>query len=267
MPVDFWASEGFYRQLKAATGLAREEFLDLHDVDFRYIDGPRYVGPPLNAAGSDEVDIWGVPRRSVTVKTAYGEEVYKEVARHPLGAAHSVEEVADYAHWPSPDWFDYAPIRSQCEAVRRKGRVVVFMGDRLNRVAQLKPAMYLRGVERIFLDLAERPEIAEAIFSRLRAFYCEYLARVLDAADGLIDIVCTGDDFGSQNGLLLSPAMWRSFSATDSARTCRLSATTARARCTTPAAWSRPWCRTWWLPDYKFFNRYSRRRWPATSPR
>jgi uroporphyrinogen decarboxylase len=87
------------------------------------------------------------------------------------------------------------------------------MGDRLNRIAQLKPAMYLRGIEQIMLDMAGSPEVAEAIFGRIRRFYAEYLRRILEAARGGVDIVLTGDDFGSQNGPLLSPAMWTRFLA------------------------------------------------------
>jgi uroporphyrinogen decarboxylase len=38
-----------------------------------------------------------------------------------------------------------------------------------------------------------------------------YLERILEAACGKIDIVLTGDDFGSQAGPLVSPAMWDAF--------------------------------------------------------
>jgi uroporphyrinogen decarboxylase len=85
------------------------------------------------------------------------------------------------------------------------------MGDRLNRVAQLKPAMYLRGIENTFADLALHPEIVQAILDRIKAFYLAYLERILDAAGGKIDIVLTGDDFGSQQGLLISPDTWRTY--------------------------------------------------------
>ncbi len=213
VPRDFWGSPGFYASLKRKEGLNKEDFLDANDIDLRYIDGPRYIGPPLESGMEDvDLDIWHVPRRKVRVKTAGGgEESYSEVANHPLADASGVEDVTNYPHWPSPDWFDYTCIRSQCEALRNRGRVVVFMGDRLNRIAQLKPAMYLRGIERIFLDLAASPDIASAIFFRIHEFYREYLMRILEAAGGGIDIVLTGDDFGTQNGLLLSPAMWHGF--------------------------------------------------------
>ncbi|MBT4263655.1 MAG: hypothetical protein HN580_17275 [Deltaproteobacteria bacterium] len=107
--------------------------------------------------------------------------------------------------------FDYSVIEAQCDAILDDDRVVVFMGDRLNRVAQLKPAMYLRGTGDIFLDLGVNPEIATAIFRRIRKFYLAYLENILQAARGKIDIVLTGDDFGAQKTLLISPSMWRHF--------------------------------------------------------
>ncbi len=85
------------------------------------------------------------------------------------------------------------------------------MGDRLNRIAQLKPAMYLRGTEQIFLDMSLNPDIARAIFSNIRRFYCGYAERIFDSAKGKLDILLTGDDFGAQNGPLISPEMWVDF--------------------------------------------------------
>jgi uroporphyrinogen decarboxylase len=212
VPIDLWASSSMTAILERAWGLSWEALLDAHDVDLRYIPGPRYVGPPLRsfADGTTE-DVWGVRRTAVTVAAREGSETYQEGAWSPLAAATSVEEIEAYDHWPSADWFDCREIAQQCLAVRNRGRVAVFMGDRLNRIAQLKPAMYLRGVERILEDMALRPELAQAIFTRIRAFYCAYLERILDASQGKLDILLTGDDFGAQNGPLISPRMWVEF--------------------------------------------------------
>jgi len=193
-----------WMKLESATGYSRKEFLDAYDVDFRYINGPVYVGPEL----PEGCDIWGVRRVQVSVAVCDGVETYSELAWSPLGAAETVEDIEHYAHWPSADWFDYSDIERQCDAVLAEDRVVVFMGDRLNRVAQLKPAMYLRGMENILTDLRLHESLAQAIFSRIRSFYKTYLERILQASRGKIDIVLMGDDFGTQNGLLLSPAMW-----------------------------------------------------------
>ena len=145
----------------------------------------------------------------MTVGYNEGLEVYSEVMEPPLSKADTLEDIEKYRNWPDPDWFDYAVVESQCDAILREKRIGVFMGDRLNRVAQLKPTMYLRGAEEIFWDIAVRQEITQAIFKKIKDFYLAYLKRILDAAKGKIDIVLTGDDFGRQNGLLISPQAWR----------------------------------------------------------
>jgi uroporphyrinogen decarboxylase len=207
IPIDFWASRSMIRGLEQGTGLSYQAFLDHHDVDLRYIPGPEYIGPPLE----DDLDIWGVRRSAVHVQVQNGTESYQEVSESPLSALVDLDQIEHYSHWPSPDAFDYSVIPGQCDRIRDQGRVVVFMGDRLNRVAQLKPTMYLRGIENTFVDLKLRPEIAHAILRKIREFYLVYLGRILEAAHGKIDIVLTGDDFGSQKGPLISPQSWRTF--------------------------------------------------------
>ncbi|MBC8876693.1 MAG: hypothetical protein H8E44_45265 [Planctomycetes bacterium] len=213
IPIDYWATSTVSERLRGHYGLSTQEELLQHlDVDFRYIDGPKYVGPEprVHDDGSVE-DHWGVPR--VRVETGSGEHtsIYQEVITFPLKNAESLDEIRDYPKWPSPDWFDYDCVRQQVAEARQTGRVVVFMGDRMNRAAQLKPAMYLRGIDQILMDLALDPEIAEYIFQRVAAFYLEYARRTFEAAGGGIDIFMMGDDFGTQKGLFVSPDMWRQF--------------------------------------------------------
>jgi len=213
VPLDCWASKGTRHKINSKMKLSYDDFLDKYDIDLRYIEGPEYIGPSLKTEKGLEKDIWGVGRQQVPVLVSDGtdtyEEVYKEVLESPLKKCSSVEEVYAYPHWPSADWFDYSCIEKQCDQIRDRGRVVVFMGDRLNRFAQLKPAMYLRGMDQIFLDMAESPEIASSIFNHIISFYIEYENRILEAARGKIDILVTGDDFGMQDGMMISPSMWK----------------------------------------------------------
>ena len=213
VPIDYWATDAVTQRLLDHFGFSsREEILQHFDVDFRYIDGPEYVGPEsrVHEDGSVE-DHWGVPRVRVEVGSAGMTSSYREVLNFPLKGATSVEEIRDYPKWPSPDWFDYDCVGDQVAEARRTGKVVVFMGDRMNRCAQLKPAMYLRGIDQIFLDLGLAPEIAEHLFGRITEFYLEYARRTFEAAGGGIDLFMTGDDFGTQKGPFVSPAMWRRF--------------------------------------------------------
>jgi uroporphyrinogen decarboxylase len=212
VPRDVWLSSGCKSKIERELGLGYDAFLDDNDVDLRYIDGPRYIGPPLDSSpdGTDR-DIWGVLRRSVVVPTDGGEEVYREVAHSPLADVDTIEQVLAYEGWPSPDWFDYSGIEEQCQRVRDQGRVAVFVGDRLNRLAQLKPAMYIRGMEQILIDMTLAPELAHAVIGQIREFYGEYAQRIFESAGGKLDIVLTGDDYGFQHGPLVSPPMWEGF--------------------------------------------------------
>jgi uroporphyrinogen decarboxylase len=207
IPIDFWATTAVIQNLEEKLATPYEQFLDDCDVDLRYIEGPAYIGPPL----SPGMDIWGVSRTAVSSRAPGQSESYSEVTKAPLSDAKTPEEIDAYDHWPNPDMFDYDVIEQQCDAIRQRDRVVVFMGDRLNRVAQLKPAMYIRGSENILIDLMMRPDMAEAVFRKIREFYLVYLKRILEAAADKIDIVLTGDDFGAQNGLLISADLWRAF--------------------------------------------------------
>jgi uroporphyrinogen decarboxylase len=189
-----------------------EPVLQQFGADFRYIEGPVYIGPPLavNADGSGE-DHFGVPRRIVHYGKGERSGTYSEVSAYPLAQAQSVDEIESYSKWPKADWFDYTPVREQARRAQMLGKVVVFLGDRLNRCAQLKPAMYLRGMEQMLMDLYINPEIASMIFRRLADFYSEYARRTLEAAEGNIDILFTGDDFGMQDNTLIPTHKWRDF--------------------------------------------------------
>ncbi|MBM3333847.1 hypothetical protein FJY63_04225, partial [Candidatus Sumerlaeota bacterium] len=173
VPVDYWATTAVTARLLDHFGFSCEEQLLEHfDVDFRYIEGPRYVGPAPEVHPDGSVDDhWGVPRVRVEVGLGGQTSVYHEVIVFPLKNAATVAQLRDYPKWPDPDWFDYDCVAAQVAAARRTAKVVVFVGDRMNRCAQLKPAMYLRGVDQILLDMALSPEIAEYIFRKITTFY------------------------------------------------------------------------------------------------
>jgi len=211
IPIDFWSTKETDEKLFKHLGLtSRTQLLDKFDIDIVFIEGPEYIGLDLAQYpdGSDD-DIWGVRRKTCYAGEADKKQSYKTVVNSPLKASISVDEILNYDHWPNPDDYDYSCIKQQC---REAGdRAVFFMGDRLNRIAQFKPAMYLRGMEQLLMDTALNPDIFKAILDKISRFYNEYLTRILIAADGMIDVVVTGDDFGAQNGMILSRQMWREY--------------------------------------------------------
>ncbi|MBN2211259.1 MAG: hypothetical protein JW709_07670, partial [Sedimentisphaerales bacterium] len=197
VPIDYWATSEVNKKLRQRYSLTDQEQLLQHfDVDFRYIDGPQYIGKPVVRPDGAVEDHYGVPRRNVAYGHGANAGTYQEVTEYPLEKITTVEEILNYPKWPRADWFDYECVRKQARAARATGKVVVFMGDRLNRCAVLKPAMYVRGVEQILMDLYVNKDIAKAIFQKIADFYVEYVQRTLEAGEGNIDILFTGDDFG-----------------------------------------------------------------------
>ena len=211
VPVDYWSTPEADARLCGLAGLAdRAAIMDSFGVDFVYIEGPGYVGPALAGDSPGEtLDIWGVPRRTQLAGTGPATQSYRTVTAYPLAGASGPEDVLEYGHWPEMDWLDFSVVREQCRA--GGDRCVMFMGDRLNRIAQLKPAMYLRGVAQVFEDMVFAPELFSALIERIAGFYLDYMTRILEAAGDGIDILVTGDDFGMQEGMLCSPDMWRRF--------------------------------------------------------
>jgi uroporphyrinogen decarboxylase len=195
----------------------KEALLRELGVDLRYVMGPSYVGLQMRTHDDGTVeDHWGVVRRPMTVDGTdrTGRRwtwTYQHVHVSPLQGATTVREIEAYAHWPSADQWRYEVVKAECDEAGRTGCAVVNGGDRLDRTAQLKPSMYLRGTEQFLSDLVLEPAIADCILEHIGHYYLTYNERVFQAAQGRIDIFFMGDDMGTQTGLWVSPKMYRRF--------------------------------------------------------
>ncbi|MGA2067242.1 MAG: uroporphyrinogen decarboxylase family protein [Thermoguttaceae bacterium] len=213
-PCDYYATPEIHERLLAhfglgpprrvaaamggsAAGLEDGGLAERLGTDIRYVNPP-YVGePPAAFDDGSSLNLWGIRRRPMP--NEYGE--YAEPVERPYAAWRSVEEVERFP-WPSPDAFDYAAVPALCErfpeaAIATGG---MWVQDFINGVA------FGRGVEQVLLDIAAAEPVFLAIVERRHRFYMAYIERILAAARGRIDLVYCGDDFGTQRGLLISPA-------------------------------------------------------------
>jgi uroporphyrinogen decarboxylase len=67
---------------------------------------------------------------------------------------------------------------------------------------------YLRGLESMITDMAINPEYAEALMDKVMEFPLKAGLKGIEAG---ADMLWLGDDVGMQNGMMMSPAMWRRF--------------------------------------------------------
>ncbi|MFH0965397.1 MAG: uroporphyrinogen decarboxylase family protein [Planctomycetota bacterium] len=205
VPVDLWITSSSEARLRKHFGLSSGEALrERLGIDLRTVFPP-YVGPPLEKTADSETDLWGVVRSAVT--TARGR--YMEVSHHPLACARSADDL-DSVPWPNPDWLDYSAFADRLRSDRGRHAIVV-CDERTNRTTVLHQAFYLLGMERVLVDLATEPDFLSEVFRRIADFYLALNERIFEAARGLVDFLLIGDDLGTQNGLLLSPAMIRAF--------------------------------------------------------
>jgi uroporphyrinogen decarboxylase len=118
----------------------------------------------------------------------------------------NVSELDRHA-WPTVEWFDYTVMGERIAALQRdEPRALIAMNGNI-----FETSWYMRGLEQMMLDMALEEEMARAILGRVGDFYCEHFRRLLEAADGGIDLVFTADDIGGQQGLLMSLEMWSTF--------------------------------------------------------
>ena len=182
--------------LRNTRGLTLRAWLD-PILDVRQVS-PAYVGPTLEAG----LDIWGVERREVS----FGAGEYSEISRHPLAGAMDMDDLARH-RWPTTEWFDYSTLPGAVAAARAESdtALIVMNGN------PFECSWYMRGFQRMLEDMLINPDLAHAILRRVTDFLAEHFRRMLAAAGGEIDLAFTADDIAGQNGLLVSPELWRRF--------------------------------------------------------
>jgi uroporphyrinogen decarboxylase len=182
--------------LQRERGLSVQAYLDAF-IDIVQV-GPAYAGPPL---GPGE-DIWGVRRIAVS----YGSGSYDEIAHYPLAKAEHPGDLNAH-RWPSTAWFDYDALPERIAATQagRERCLMVANGN------LFETAWYMRGFQRMFMDMVLNPDLFHAIMERVTTFYVAHFRHMLAAADGAVDLAFTADDIGGQHGLLMSLDMWERF--------------------------------------------------------
>jgi uroporphyrinogen decarboxylase len=185
-----------------------------------HLDPAEYWNAPVRSVAhrpTPEFELWRTYARyypeqlpagssisSFGVVGTYGSTEHFRRKLCPLKDATRVEEAVDY---PLPDPTNparYAHLKPAMEALQARGLAV--QGELY--VTIFETAWSIRGFEEMLTDLVLRPDFAEALFERLTAL------RVVEAqqmAEAGVDVLRLGDDVASQAGMLMSPALWRTW--------------------------------------------------------
>ncbi|MBI5725718.1 MAG: hypothetical protein HZA50_17295 [Planctomycetes bacterium] len=197
VPVNYYGNDGIDRRLKEH--FKTDDLAEALEIDFRSV-GPRYIGEKLRAdMGDIKVDYWGIRRRWVE----HSSGGYWDYCDWPLTNA-SVEQIEAWP-MPNPDDFDYSGIPAACDKVRdfcvTAGHAG--LGDIINSCGML------RTMEQILVDLITDDEAGLRLIERRNNIQLEITRRTLDAGRGKIDLMCLGEDLGTQRGPTISLELFR----------------------------------------------------------
>lgn len=196
VPVWCGASPEFWEKLKRFTGLTDDEALRIRiGDDFRRVFAAPPPDPRPLPPGAHWRTVFGIERHGI----GYGQPM-----SHPLAKA-DVRQVHDYP-WPDPNAVDVSGVRA--EALSWGGQYAILGGD---WSPFWHDAIDLVGMEDLYLRMYDDPEFVDALMGHLVDYYFQVSQRIFDAAGDVIDIFFIGNDFGSQNGPLLSPTLFRRF--------------------------------------------------------
>lgn len=159
-----------------------------------------YATDALSDDGVHYTDEWGIGWKNVPYRTQFGTGHYTEIANHPLA---DDDAIGSYRP-PDPN---------RPELYLEAERMVKEFKDEYWIVGVtvctiFETAWALRGLSRTLMDFALNPDLVEALFD-IPFHYHLTAARKLTELG--VDMIWIGDDVGSQERMLISPATWRRF--------------------------------------------------------
>ncbi len=182
-----------------------ERLLEWAGTDFRYVGDVAELpgGNARKISGEARVDCWGI-----RVDRVDGEW---QITGNPLRGA-SVDDLGSYP-WPEAriDEDLLAGWEKRARELREQGRYVVVAGHPVYGILEL--GCWMCGYDDFFLKLAADTDFVRVFFDRILEIQLAVIEQYYAALGSYIDLTTSGDDFGSQNGPLISPAMFESLIA------------------------------------------------------
>ena len=212
LPRFYLGTGEFTGSLKEYLGMDLDPILhDVFDIDYRFqndgMEGkawePAYVGPELRTFddGSFE-NLWGSRQKKMQHRDGRG--AYTETFEYALGDAETVADVENH-RWPQADWFDYNSVLPALE----KYPDYPFM---LGYLSIGWFSWEVRGMDNCLMDFSLNPGIAEAITEHISDFGYEYFTRLIETAKAYLGrnfvAIHIADDWGTQDGLMMSPQIF-----------------------------------------------------------
>jgi uroporphyrinogen decarboxylase len=158
-------------------------------------------GLPLLSRKEDGslIGAWGIVFREF--KYPYG--TYIEIESSPLSQIDDFNIIKKHPV-PSLDLWDFD---AYIDVLKKYKDYFIWM----NMNGCFDISRFIRGTEQFFIDLAFEPHKAEVLLDKANDLAISFFKKAIEKVKGLVDGVYLGDDFGTQQGLAISPQMWRKY--------------------------------------------------------
>ncbi|MCX6559203.1 MAG: hypothetical protein NTZ26_01690 [Candidatus Aminicenantes bacterium] len=131
---------------------------------------------------------------------------YFDISHSPL-AGLSLDEIRQYPFPNGGDPSRFAGLRERALTLHRETPYAVISG--ISGVVY-EICWYMRGLENLFIDMMEQPEILETLLDRTLRYWLDWFRGFLDEAGDVVDVIMIGDDLTGQDGPLFPPRIYRS---------------------------------------------------------
>ncbi len=204
VPFDFWGVPETWSSLMDFFQIeSGHDLMDLLGVDCRIIS-PDYIGPePEKNADGTFYSIWGSLRKIVD----NGYSRYEEYAGFPLADMKTPAEVEQWEKWPNSSWWDWDSFETKVKRANRKAPCHI----RYDIGGIFESAWGLYGLDRFLMGLYENPSLVCTIMDCYTQRFIDNFKALMGKAEHLVDMVYTYDDIAVQDGLMMSPDMWRKY--------------------------------------------------------
>jgi uroporphyrinogen decarboxylase len=188
--------------------LITPELAKVLDIDCIYLKGKQAINPKKESKKNIEssieqfTDEWGVVRKKINLA---GGGYYWEIIKHPLKDL-NLEQLYDYK-WSTPDEEEFQGLEKYSKSLYEDTDLCVIgkFGGSI-----FETAWYMRGFEQWMIDLLTNQEFAVFLLEKICSVQMRIDEICLERAGEHIQILkLAGDDFGSQNGLLISQNTFR----------------------------------------------------------
>ena len=150
--------------------------------------------------GAPYIDSWGVQSTEIE-KGVWFPTI------HPLADEKSIEALDEY-QWPDmADPTRVSHAGQQAKALAEQNKYAVMGTPWL--LFPFERAFALQGMENFLINLALYPDFAKALLEKNANLCKQLMDNFLRETGEYLDIIKIGDDLGTQNNLLISPAMYR----------------------------------------------------------